>query len=693
PSTYLIAVDADDPSREAVSARFRVREPWRLHRVVGPLQRPEYEKIERARHAWSFDQRPENMWPETYWNHRYHYYGNTEVGYDRFVEPVPDVRYDPEFFAGHTASENPTWPSFVRAFGMAGTYASAEPWGLPGFLLHQPNREAADFWDTKTHQFDGYEGACYGLSMAMMAAFQDPERFDAKWLPTSGGSETLASVPLTDEVRDAAHALLAYQWGRLQRNQNELNVGVTPRETLERLRLMFERDDRTRDRFITLRSYYHDGDGSRRYGGHAVVPLGMQRTGEGLYAIGVFDPNTGGVAPEYVFVDSTANAWTYSDSFWEGAEGKGLYLSIEAIYAFDPASTSWPHVFEENAAGPPLAARGGGSEHRSVGIVGRGGAVTSAAGALRYEGGVLTETLPGGFVSFPYTGGPSDPDAYVVPADGGPYRAEAVPRDDGIARVRVEGGPVTATFAQAEAADATRAVVDLLDDGLAVVSGGGGVFTLGATAAAGGAPELRSVRVRDLASADPAGLALTAAPDAATFRLVGADEPTTYDLTVGRAAPGEHRTFHHAAVPLAAGAVHTVRPDWGHLAGGTVTVEVDLDGDGEPDEVLVLEDEGYPVGAEPSRPEGLPSSYALHAAAPNPFAGRTTLRYDLPEAAPVRLVVYDLLGREVAVLVDGEREAGTHAAVLDGRGFAAGVYVVRMTAGGRDFTQRLTLVR
>jgi hypothetical protein len=91
--------------------------------------------------------------------------------------------------------------------------------------------------------------------------------------------------------------------------------------------------------------------------------------------------------------------------------------------------------------------------------------------------------------------------------------------------------------------------------------------------------------------------------------------------------------------------------------------------------------------------EALPAAFALHAASPNPFAARVTLRFDLPEPAPVRLAVYDVLGREVAVLAEGEREAGRHAAVFDGHDLAAGVYVVRLTAGTQVQTQRITLTR
>jgi hypothetical protein len=51
----------------------------------------------------------------------------------------------------------------------------------------------------------------------------------------------------------------------------------------------------------------------------------------------------------------------------------------------------------------------------------------------------------------------------------------------------------------------------------------------------------------------------------------------------------------------------------------------------------------------------------------------------------VRLAVHDLLGREVAVLVDGRMHPGTHEVVFDGTGFASGIYFSRLTAG--EFVQ------
>jgi hypothetical protein len=77
--------------------------------------------------------------------------------------------------------------------------------------------------------------------------------------------------------------------------------------------------------------------------------------------------------------------------------------------------------------------------------------------------------------------------------------------------------------------------------------------------------------------------------------------------------------------------------------------------------------------------------------APNPFSGRTQISYAVEVASDVRLSVYDVLGREVAVLVDGQQEAGTHTATFDARGLAAGTYIYRLVVGNDVQTGRMTL--
>ena len=83
---------------------------------------------------------------------------------------------------------------------------------------------------------------------------------------------------------------------------------------------------------------------------------------------------------------------------------------------------------------------------------------------------------------------------------------------------------------------------------------------------------------------------------------------------------------------------------------------------------------------------------------PNPFNLATEIRYQLPEASEVQIIIYDLLGREVRRLVEERKEAGYRSVVWDGRdGFGrevgSGVYLVRMEAGNFVGVRKMLLIR
>ncbi|MEM8601343.1 MAG: PKD domain-containing protein [Bacteroidota bacterium] len=90
---------------------------------------------------------------------------------------------------------------------------------------------------------------------------------------------------------------------------------------------------------------------------------------------------------------------------------------------------------------------------------------------------------------------------------------------------------------------------------------------------------------------------------------------------------------------------------------------------------------------------GVPTEVALLGNYPNPFAASTTVDYALPQATVVKLTVYDVTGRAVAQLVDGTVEAGYHSATFDASALPSGVYLARLDAEGRTYTERLLVVR
>jgi hypothetical protein len=94
----------------------------------------------------------------------------------------------------------------------------------------------------------------------------------------------------------------------------------------------------------------------------------------------------------------------------------------------------------------------------------------------------------------------------------------------------------------------------------------------------------------------------------------------------------------------------------------------------------------------------LPEKFSLHQNYPNPFNPVTTIRYDLAEISDVRLVIYDLLGREVIALLNKKEEAGFKSVVWDGldnsgNPVSTGVYIYRISAGDYSMTRKMVLLK
>ncbi|HET6568097.1 MAG TPA: alpha-amylase family glycosyl hydrolase, partial [Rhodothermales bacterium] len=93
--------------------------------------------------------------------------------------------------------------------------------------------------------------------------------------------------------------------------------------------------------------------------------------------------------------------------------------------------------------------------------------------------------------------------------------------------------------------------------------------------------------------------------------------------------------------------------------------------------------------------EALPGfrAYKLGQNYPNPFRDETTISYAVPKLSHVKLVLYDLLGRQIAVLVDSVQAAGPYQVSFDARHLSGGMYVYRLEAEGHTLTRKMLLVK
>ena len=105
---------------------------------------------------------------------------------------------------------------------------------------------------------------------------------------------------------------------------------------------------------------------------------------------------------------------------------------------------------------------------------------------------------------------------------------------------------------------------------------------------------------------------------------------------------------------------------------------------------------GIICGQEPTSAEDeaeLPTVLKLHQNYPNPFNPTTTINYDIPEQAHVRLTVYNVLGQQVVTLVNEEKSAGRFEVILDAKNLSSGMYIYRLEAGNQTLIQSMSLIK
>ena len=93
------------------------------------------------------------------------------------------------------------------------------------------------------------------------------------------------------------------------------------------------------------------------------------------------------------------------------------------------------------------------------------------------------------------------------------------------------------------------------------------------------------------------------------------------------------------------------------------------------------------------REVGLPEGVALHQNYPNPFNPTTSISFSIPQAMRVELGVFDILGRQVALLASGNRMAGTHTVSFDGAGLSSGMYVFRLNTESSSLSRTMILLK
>ena len=108
---------------------------------------------------------------------------------------------------------------------------------------------------------------------------------------------------------------------------------------------------------------------------------------------------------------------------------------------------------------------------------------------------------------------------------------------------------------------------------------------------------------------------------------------------------------------------------------------------------VFLNGAGLPYSGVNRRNYEFPESFILHPPNPNPFNSSTVLRFGLPHPAQVNLTIYDICGREIAMLANRMYPAGEHCITYNAANLSSGVYLVRFNSGNYQQIEKLLLVK
>jgi hypothetical protein len=111
------------------------------------------------------------------------------------------------------------------------------------------------------------------------------------------------------------------------------------------------------------------------------------------------------------------------------------------------------------------------------------------------------------------------------------------------------------------------------------------------------------------------------------------------------------------------------------------------------EEIIFLLDKGITTVSVEDQNGQLPETFNLLQNYPNPFNPGTQISFDLSKESLVKIKIFDMLGREVASVLDEVKPAGRHLINFDGSNLTSGVYIYRMDVGDQVFSRKMTLLK
>lgn len=638
--------NAADTMQRRESPLFKIK-PYHLTRIDNE---GDYEPYSPDAFGWQFNNSASNLWPQSWWS---------QFDYLNGIDPYTNTSY-PEEFVASQPSDFPDWPLFVRTFGVEQCYQDVTT------ATYSPT--AVNYWLASVQQ---WKGSCDGISLTSLMAFDYQQQFQTAF-PEVGVFTYLYDLPVSDMRRRVINQIRNHFLGAEHLAYYDSNIKNTLRQTLQELK------DILGSEFPSGR-YLYISD-SLLTKSHAVVPFRLERRAgpAGIYDLLIYDPNCPGGNCQggyyQVVIDSAANRWQYLAQGWSG--GRLFLMDAAGTYFNRPSLPG-----SETSASRNVPA--------SVQLLTPGGAaiaITDSAGRTAgFSDSTAFSNIPGVTPIVPPTSRYQPPIGYTLPNERYAVRMHAF--QDSSVMLSVFAGKQSFGYRRQDAAINQTDLLSFKND-IAVGSDDAALKRISLFAIARLTGSERMTQVLDCSIGLNDSLRLLPV-DSNKVALANYGAQTSYTLKLSLSGSHAKGRFLSAGVTLQGNSTHIVTPNWDNLR-NPVRIYIDIGNNGTIDDSISV---SSIVDVHESNPSLVPRKFHLAQNFPNPFNPTTEIRYQISEADHVTLKVYDVLGREVAALVNEVQGPGLKSVTWNATGNASGVYYYTLRQGASQQTRTMLLIK
>jgi len=636
----------------AVCETFKIK-PYVITRLD---QNGDYIAYDINTDRWGFGNFPGDMWPQN-WFQQFNYQG---------IDPFTGKQYPQDGFIAFKVapdSIHPDWVSWVNTFGTDACYFNVQ---APVYSL-----TAILKWQSKNNKWNG---SCFGIAGSNALAFSHRDQFLTKY-PSFPDSINPISVNSNDAVKKVVNELFTHQFGNPTQIKRQ-SYNPKPTQTINDIKKMLREDNVS---IMTL-SFWNNGPGG---GGHTVLAYRLDQDSVLLnrYYIQLYD-NANPTSTNPITIDTAANngngSWGTPDWFnWGGnkwiqlEDSAGVYLQRATLGKGLQSPFIMGETELEIGVNYGLATK----------ISNDNGQVTGFIDNNVYEEieGSRALVVTNGNITPPY--------GFYLPANNYSVLLNEF-AEDTVETFFFTGNK--SFLYERSGADQTQTDRLFFDGGVSVANPDA---------------QTKSVNLLNLINETTqeklfafTGLELEQNdsvkiinPDENTLDLISYGSAKNYKVELNHASQLGLGRFQNNSIQLSQNTTHKLVPNWTDLTNSQLIVYVDEGNDGTIDDSIFVQNQATSIDDQGSLLT--PNSYNLAQNFPNPFNPTTTIQYSIPQRSNVTLKVYDVLGNEIAALVNEAKDRGVYSVNFDASQLASGIYLYRIQAGSFVETKKMILMK